>query len=96
MSLAAVGNWIRGLGRLEPSVAFGQGIPFPPRAIPEHYEIAKASACLKQAVGDKDMDSQQKSMTALRHSAELSTTVQEGEAPMRLDTNVARWKPVPS
>lgn len=50
--------------------------------------------CLQQAVDERDMLSEQKTMTALRHSAELSATpVQEGEAPMRLDANVARWQP---
>ena len=92
VSLAAVGNWIRSLGRVDSSRAFGQGVPFPPRTVPQHDEISAASVHLEQSAGAHVVPSRRKTMTALRHSAELSVTpIQEGEAPMRLHADYARW-----
>lgn len=88
VSLAAVGSWIRSLGRLDPGVAFGQGTPFPPTVNPQDAEIASVSVPLLQSMGDRPLLCERKRMTAVRHAAALSTTsVEEGEAPMRLNAH---------
>ncbi|TDL22094.1 CoA-transferase family III [Rickenella mellea] len=86
VSLAAVGQWIRSLGQLDPKVAFGQGIPYPPRTLPQADEISALAVTIKQARKD-DGD-----MTVIGHAAKLEKTpVKEGEAPMVLNLHEPRW-----
>ena len=96
VSLAAVGNWIRSFGRLDPQVAFGQGNSRPPRSVPQDEEIAAVAIQLDQSIGDEGAQRislrERKRMSAVGHSAKLSDTpVKEGEAPMRLYANTPRW-----
>ncbi|KAI0088522.1 CoA-transferase family III domain-containing protein [Irpex rosettiformis] len=95
VSLAAVGNWIRSLGRLDPQVAFGEGKPLPPRSVPQDQEIAAIAVELNQSIADgiqKIIPEGRKRMSAVRHSAKLSETpVRVGEASMRLNANTPRW-----
>lgn len=92
MSLAAVGQWIRSLGQLDPEAAFGQGPPFPRRTLPQAPEIAALAVELKQAKGDKAAQEPTRAMTAIKHSAVLSETpVREGEAPTGLDVHLPKW-----
>lgn len=92
VSLAAVGKWIRSLGRLEPSIGFGEGKSLPAKVIPQDPEIAALSVSLVQSSEDK-MTSNKK-MTAISHAALFSETpVREEEAPMRLNAHSATWLP---
>jgi hypothetical protein len=97
VSLAAVGQWIRSLGRLSPQVAFGEGKPLPPRILPQDPEIAALAVTLLQEKGDKEDSTEGrplKSMTAIRHAAILDKTpAREGEAPMALNVHSASWLP---
>ncbi|CCL98720.1 uncharacterized protein FIBRA_00725 [Fibroporia radiculosa] len=94
VSLAAVGQWIRSLGRLEPALAFGEGIPMPPRTVPPHEELA-ALVTSSRSTGSKGSPSVQlKDTTAIRHAAILAQApVLEKGAPLSLDTHEARWLP---
>ncbi|KAJ7057842.1 CoA-transferase family III domain-containing protein [Mycena amicta] len=91
VSLAAVGQWIRALGQLPPSDAFGPSArPFPAKRIPVDEEIEKLSGVWRSPDG--------REMTALRHAAVLERTPvrDSGEGslvPMRLDANEAEWLP---
>ncbi|KAF8158508.1 CoA-transferase family III domain-containing protein [Crassisporium funariophilum] len=91
VSLAAVGQWIRSLGRMTPEQAFGGSKPLPPRSVPQDPEISALCVDWQQSGGGKGR------MRALRHAAILSETpVREGvdggaQAPMRLDSDEARW-----
>ncbi len=96
VSLAAVGNWIRSLGRLEARIGFGQGKPLPPRSIPQDGEVAAVAVQLNQSIGDEGAQivstNERKRISAIGHSAKLSKTpVKEGEAPIRLNANLPRW-----
>lgn len=96
VSLAAVGNWIRSLGRLEARIGFGQGKPLPPRSIPQDEEIAAVAVQLNQSLGDEGAQvvstNERKRISAVGHSAKLSKTpVREGEAPIRLNANLPQW-----
>ena len=92
MSLAAVGQWIRSLGRLSPQIAFGEGKPLPARQDPEIQPLA---VTLQQAKGDKEISNNEQSprhMTTIKHAAVLDKTpVREVEAPMGLNVNSASW-----
>ncbi|KAH9924639.1 CoA-transferase family III domain-containing protein [Epithele typhae] len=80
VSLAAVAQWI----------AFGEGRPLPPRSMDDE-ELSRIVVEIPviSAQGEP-----QKAMKAIRHSAVLSATpVQEGEAPMRLDSHPPQWLP---
>nr|GAT42737.1 predicted protein [Mycena chlorophos] len=85
VSLAAVGQWIRSLGRLSPHEAFGDAVkPFPARGVPLAAEIENVSSVWQSKEG--------RQMTALRHAAILEKTpVREGHAPMRLDADRPEW-----
>lgn len=88
MSLAAVGQWLRSLGRVSPEEAFGNGMrKFPSTSDDE--EISKLSTTWPSVAGDG------RSITALRHPAVLSETpVREGDsgvAPMVLNADSACW-----
>ncbi|KAF9483445.1 CoA-transferase family III [Pholiota conissans] len=106
VSLAAVGKWIRSLGRLDPETAFGSlARPFPKRSWPPADEIKDLSVIWNERRGAESMPitkSGRKKMTALRHAAILSKTpVREGlldeqkerhwGAPMRLDVDAPVW-----
>ncbi|KAI0345624.1 CoA-transferase family III, partial [Trametopsis cervina] len=105
VSLAAVGNWIRSLGRLTPQLAFGSGAPhLPPRVAPQDEEVAALAVSVYESPSDDEDDEavpgrrrrrrRMRRMSVLRHAALLgSTPVREGEAPMRLDANAPRWLP---
>ncbi|KAI0072040.1 CoA-transferase family III [Panus rudis PR-1116 ss-1] len=95
VSLAAVGQWIRSLGQLDPSVAFGEGKPLPRHEIPLNQEIEEYSTTYKQW-GDFLGISTPLRMTAIKHAAELSETpVKEHLAPIVLDAHHAVWLPRP-
>lgn len=87
-----MGQWIRSFGQLDPTVAFGEGMPHPPRTLPQAPEIAALTVELRQSTGDKDRKEPLKRMTAIRHAAELSETpVKKVEAPLVLDDHLPRW-----
>ncbi|KAF9265396.1 CoA-transferase family III [Marasmius fiardii PR-910] len=87
VSLAAIGQWVRSLGRINPEDAFGQGLPLPRGSSAE--EIQTLSALWKTQGGG--------TMTALRHPAVMSKTpVREGRegepsAPIVLNAHRAAW-----
>lgn len=86
VSLAAVGKWLRSLGRVSPAKAFGkESIPLPSRTDDE----------VTQLLVTWPTASEQTTVTTLQHPAILSgTPVREGEsgvAPMVLTAHTARW-----
>ncbi|KIL62008.1 hypothetical protein M378DRAFT_166153 [Amanita muscaria Koide BX008] len=88
VSLAAVGQWLRSLGRVSPEEAFGNGMgKFPSTSDDE--EISKLSTTWPSVAGDG------RSITGLRHPAVLSgAPVRQGDsgvAPMVLNANSACW-----
>lgn len=92
MSLAAVGQWIRSLGQLDPTTAFRDGPPLPPRDI-DDPEVSRYTTKVLQAKGANE-SGDRKTMTAVAHAAKLSATpAKEGEAPMRLDAHLPEWLP---
>lgn len=94
MSLAAVGQWIRSLGQLDPDIAFGEGRPLPGRTFPQAPEVAELAAHMKQAQGDKPYEGPLSDMTAIRHAAILSKTpVREEGSALSLDAHLPRWLP---
>ncbi|KAF5351563.1 hypothetical protein D9758_007210 [Tetrapyrgos nigripes] len=96
VSLAAVGQWIRSLGKVSPEEAFGKGKPLPSSSFPQHEEIQRLSVDWPQS---NQLHGRSRTMTALRHAAVLSRTpvregrVEEGEpgAPLVLDSSQATW-----
>ncbi|KIJ17882.1 hypothetical protein PAXINDRAFT_175615 [Paxillus involutus ATCC 200175] len=94
-SLAAVGQWLRSLGRLSPQVAFGDGRSLPPRSIPLDPEISSLSVTLHEGKGGskkRAVEGPLRTMTALSHAAVLSKTpVKVGEASMDLDRHEPVW-----
>lgn len=87
VSLAAVGNWVRSLGQLDPRTAFGQGEPLPPRTLPQDPEIAKLAVRFR-----KSKHSGGGEMTAIKHAALLSKTpVNETDAPVVLNAHEPIW-----
>ncbi|KAF8073472.1 CoA-transferase family III domain-containing protein [Lyophyllum atratum] len=90
VSLAAVGQWIRSLGRLSPADGFG-GRPFPPRTFPPHPEIVNLSIPWQQSTAN----GRHREMTAIKQAALLSKTpAREGpssEAPMALYVHTPTW-----
>ncbi|TBU46267.1 CoA-transferase family III [Dichomitus squalens] len=90
VSLAAVGQWIRSLGCLDPAAAFRDGRPLPTPS-QKDQEVAKYSAQVRETRTSRN-DGEQKVMRALKHAAVLSETpVVEGEAPMHLDAHSPEW-----
>lgn len=91
VSLAAVGQWIRSLGQVEPSVAFSSNLSLP--SSPQSPEIVPLSVLLSQSrQRGKDSDEPRKTMTAVKHSAVLSQTpVLETFAPIVLNANNPTW-----
>ncbi|KAG6864891.1 hypothetical protein C0991_006506 [Blastosporella zonata] len=97
VSLAAVGQWIRSLGRLSPEEAFSVGKPFPERQVPPVEEIRELSVSWRKSEkvtgsGEREVEK----MTAVRHAAVLEKTpIREGnrsEAPMGLNVHRAVWR----
>ena len=99
VSLAAVGLWIRSLGRLSLEVAFKKGTPMPLRKFPQDPELAALACKLSQSRGDHETAATNESsprqfMTAIMHAAKLEKTpVIEIEAPMSLNRHKAVWIP---
>ncbi|KAG7088678.1 hypothetical protein E1B28_012649 [Marasmius oreades] len=87
VSLAAVGQWVRSLGRIKPQDAFGDGAPLPQSSSAE--EIRALTTTWKTQNGG--------TMTALKHPAVMSNTpVREGRegepsAPVALNAHRAAW-----
>ena len=94
VSLAAVGNWIRSLGRLEPRVAFAEGIPMPLRSFPRPPEIMELLAAAKETPnGDGRVQATGRTINIIRHPAQLSLTpVEEGYAPLKLNAHRPVWR----
>ncbi|EKM49556.1 uncharacterized protein PHACADRAFT_188652 [Phanerochaete carnosa HHB-10118-sp] len=94
VSLAAVGQWMRSFGQLEPAVVFSEGAPLPPRSLPQAPEVQALMVELQRSAGDKRDGGERKVMNAIKHSVILSATpVLAGEAPMRLDAHLPMWLP---
>lgn len=104
VSLAAVGQWVRSLGRLTPGEAFGKGLPFPPRILPQDREIselavvwprAKVSHKAGEVGGALGAHTGITEVRALRQAAILSATPakegEEGEAPVGLCVHDPVW-----
>ncbi|KZS86948.1 CoA-transferase family III [Sistotremastrum niveocremeum HHB9708] len=82
VSLAAVGQWIRSLGRTDLETAFGQAKAYPSRNDPEIIALSHET----EKDGDKE------TLTVLRHAYILSETpVREGIAPLSLNAHEAEW-----
>jgi len=90
VSLAAVGQWLRSLGRISSETAFGRGSSVPPIALPPTEEVQTLSADWTQSNHVNG-----KKMTAIKHAAILSETpVKSGKdavAPMVLNSSSAAW-----
>lgn len=93
VSLVGVGRWIRSLGRLDPSIAFGPTArKFPERGWPLDKEVESLSTEWIERRGSKD-----RKMTALKQAAILGVTLaKEGStaswrAPMRLNADEPVW-----
>ncbi|ESK85572.1 l-carnitine dehydratase bile acid-inducible protein f [Moniliophthora roreri MCA 2997] len=88
VSLAAVGQWVRSLGRAKPEYAFGRAKPLPQ---PQSEEIRDLSVEWKQSNGSGRI-------TAIRHAAIMSKTPvrhgREGEpgAPLVLNAHGPVWE----
>ncbi len=95
VSLAAVGHWIRSLGRLDPVIAFTDGRPLPTRSM-DDSEVVKFTTRFMEAKTryKSDTEKERRVMTAVRHAAVLSATpVRQGDAPLRLDAHAPEWLP---
>ena len=92
VSLAAVGQWIRSLGQILPNLAFGKGLPLPPRTMPQAPEIGALTARLTQMESDGPRDGPLAEMTAIKHAAVLSDTpVMEIGSSLDLNAHLPRW-----
>ncbi|KAE9402336.1 CoA-transferase family III [Gymnopus androsaceus JB14] len=91
VSLAAVGQWLRSLGRISPEIAFGGGNPMPPIVFPPTDEVRSLSTEWAQS----NHHVKGKRMTALKHAAILSETPakdgEEADAPIFLNSSTATW-----
>ncbi|KAI0728446.1 CoA-transferase family III [Fomitopsis betulina] len=90
VSLAAVGNWIRSLGRIDPVVAFGQGQSLPPPSTPPPVELRPLmTTCTR---GSANEDKASSTMTCVSHAAKLSSTrAVEAGSPMHLRAHNPEW-----
>ncbi|KAI0031173.1 CoA-transferase family III domain-containing protein [Vararia minispora EC-137] len=96
-------QWLRGLGTLDPQIAFGRGKPLPTRSWPPDAEVAAlhvdVGCCLhadaergRAAGGSTAGDQPPQTLTTIRHAALLDETpVRVRCAPMRLDAHAPRW-----
>ncbi|KAJ3973838.1 CoA-transferase family III domain-containing protein [Lentinula raphanica] len=93
VSLAAVAQWLRSLGRVAPDIGFGQTAkPMPTVSFPPDDEVRKLSSDWVQ----RHHSSEGKKMTAVRHAAILSKTpvkdgLREATAPMILNSSLPQW-----
>ncbi|KAJ3996636.1 CoA-transferase family III domain-containing protein [Lentinula boryana] len=92
VSLAAVAQWLRSLGRVPPEVGFGQAAkPMPSVSFPPDVEVRKLSSEWAQSFHSSNGTR----MTALKHAAILSKTpVKDGNettAPIILDCSSPEW-----
>ncbi|KAI0785118.1 CoA-transferase family III domain-containing protein [Abortiporus biennis] len=94
VSLAAVGQWIRHLGQMDPTVAFRAGKPLPQN--PESDEIKEFSLTIPRSsdFGEESLMTKCPStLTAVRHAATFSKTSRlEGISPTSLHTSAPGWK----
>ncbi|KAI1786842.1 CoA-transferase family III [Ganoderma leucocontextum] len=92
VSLAAVGQWIRSLGRLDPVTAFKDVLPLPPRSM-EDPEVAQCTTQVLEAKTPLHKEGvERRRMRAVKHSAILSATpAREEDAPMRLNAHSPEW-----
>ncbi|KAG1743205.1 CoA-transferase family III [Suillus paluster] len=90
VSLAAVAQWLRSLGQIQPKIAFGDGKPLPKRT---DAEVAALSVTLHEATGDKrQVEGTPRTMVAMRHAVQLSATPAKNvEAPLGLDRHEPVW-----
>ncbi|TFK69531.1 CoA-transferase family III [Pluteus cervinus] len=94
VSLAAVGQWIRSLGRLTPQQGFAEGNPLPGMKFPVPTEILELSETWREdvLVGAEE---ERKRLTALKHPAILHATPVRGgatsSAPLTLNKHDAKW-----
>ncbi|KZT69200.1 CoA-transferase family III [Daedalea quercina L-15889] len=94
VSLAAVGKWIRSLGRLDPGVAFGKGSPLPSPNLPWPNELQSLSVSCIRIAGEYTEDKRPKEMTCISHTARLSKTpVVETGSPISLNSHAPIWLP---
>ncbi|KAH9836210.1 CoA-transferase family III [Rhodofomes roseus] len=96
VSLAAVGQWIRSLGRFNPAVAFGEGRPLPSRSLPWPEELQLLAVSHLRHSGDHATanDKQPERITAISHAAKLShTPVEESGSPISLNAHNPAWLP---
>ncbi|EIW81119.1 CoA-transferase family III [Coniophora puteana RWD-64-598 SS2] len=97
VSLAAIGQWIRSLGRLDPAEAFSpQAKGFPKQTAPVDPEVAGFSTSLTESPGDDGKARNQlRTMTAIEPAAVLSRTpARQTEAPMGLNRHNPAWLPL--
>ena len=104
VSLGATARWVRNLGTLDPSTAFGPAAPpLPPRVFPPTPEIAALLVDHESVVrapgrgndGEKETEesTQARVLSAVRHAATMSRTrIKIGRAPMRLDADKPVWE----
>ncbi|TFK39068.1 CoA-transferase family III domain-containing protein [Crucibulum laeve] len=94
VSLTAVGQWVRSLGRLSPQQAFGAGRPLPTE--PLNQEVVDLSVEWRESSGKKNAE-ERRTMRTVKHAAVLSKTpAKQGEkdgvdAPMGLAAHDAEW-----
>ncbi|KAF9555320.1 CoA-transferase family III [Agrocybe pediades] len=99
VSLAGVGNWIRSLGRIDATLAFGSEVKQFPKTRADEEIVSLSTTWLERRGKD---GGEGRKMTALRHAAVLAATpVREGSlngsdeddwgAPMRLDADEPVW-----
>ncbi|KAI0683087.1 CoA-transferase family III [Earliella scabrosa] len=94
VSLAAVGQWIRSLGRVDPMVAFGEGRPLPRRSMADP-EVELFTTQISETETRHNQGTERRSIRAVKHSAVLSVTpVRAGEAPLCLDAHGPEWLPL--
>ncbi|EPT02104.1 hypothetical protein FOMPIDRAFT_1160610 [Fomitopsis schrenkii] len=92
VSLAAVGNWIRSLGRIDPAVAFGQGQPLPPPSAPPPDELRPLSITCNRVIETANEATASNIMTCISHAAKLSSTpAVETGSPAFLHTHNPEW-----
>ena len=92
VSLAAVGQWIRSLGRLDPIIAFKDGPPLPPRSGDDPEVVSFSATALEAETAVQKDGVERRRMRVVKHSAILSVTpAREEDAPMRLNAHSPEW-----
>ncbi|KAH9932925.1 CoA-transferase family III [Fomitopsis serialis] len=94
VSLAAVGKWIRSLGRLDSAVGLGEGRPLPSPRLPWPDELQSLAISCVRVAGDHDEGKEPEKMTAISHAAKLSRSpVLETGSPISLHAHNPTWLP---